>query len=43
MTDPDGRCLVECACKGVRQDTPESDKISESKDGYFRKDRLRIN
>ena len=39
---PWGKVSGECACKGVRQDTPESEKISESKDGYFRKDRLRI-
>ena len=33
----------ECACTGVRQDTSESEKISQSKDRYFRRDRLRIN
>ena len=32
----------ECECTGVRQGTAESDKISESKNGYFRQDRLRI-
>ena len=37
-----GKVSGECACTGVRQDTPESDKISESKDVYFTKDRLRI-
>ena len=30
----------ECACTGVRQDTSESDRISESREGHFRKDRL---
>ena len=40
---PWGKAPGECACTGVRQDTPESEKISESKDRYFRKDRLRIN
>ena len=39
---PWGKAPGECACTGVRQDTPESDTISESKDGYFRQDRLRI-
>ena len=39
---PQGKVSGECACTSVRQDTPGSDKISESKDGYFRNDRLRI-
>ena len=39
---PWGKAPGECECTGVRQGTAESDKISESKYGYFRQDRLRI-
>ena len=37
---PQGKVSGECACTGVRQDTLESDTISESREGHFRKDRL---
>ena len=37
-----GKALGECACTGVTQDTPESDTISESREGHFRKDRLNM-
>ena len=40
---PSEKAPGECACAGDRQNTPESDTISESRDGHFRKDRLRIN
>ena len=39
---PWGKALGKCACTGVRQDSPESDTISEPREGHFRKDRLRI-
>ena len=32
-----GKAPGECACTRVRQDTSESDMISESRDGHFRK------
>ena len=32
-----GKAPGECACTGVRQDTSESDMISESREGHFRK------
>jgi len=34
---PWGKAPGECACIGVRQDTPESDMISESREGQFRR------
>ena len=34
-----GKAPDDCACTGVTQDTPESDMISESREGHFRKDR----
>ena len=37
-----GKAPGECACTGVTQDTPESDMISESREGHFRKDRLNM-
>ena len=37
---PRGKALGECACTVLRQDTSESDTISESREGHFRKDRL---
>ena len=40
---PWGKFPGECACTGVRKDTSESQMISKSKEGHFRKDRLRIN
>ena len=40
---PWGKALGECACIGVRQDIPESDVISESWEGHFRKDMRWIN
>ena len=36
---PWGKDLGGCECTGVRRDTSESDKIGESKEGHFRKDR----
>jgi len=36
-TRPLGKALGECSCTGVRQDTSESDMISESREGHFRK------
>ena len=39
---PWGKAPGECACRGLRQDTSESDTICESREGHFRKDRLRI-
>ena len=33
---PWGKAPGECACTGVRQDTPGSDTISESREGHFR-------
>ena len=37
-----GKAPGECACTGVTQDTPESDTISKSREGHFRKDRLNM-
>ena len=37
---PWGKAPDECVYTGVRQDTPESDTISKSRAGHFRKDRL---
>ena len=39
---PWGKAPGKCAHAGVSQDTPESDMISESREGHFRKDRLSI-
>ena len=39
---PWGKVPGECACIGARQDTPESDTISKSKEGHFRKNRLNM-
>ena len=41
-TRPWGKAPGECAYTRVRQDTAESDMISESREGQLRKDRLRI-
>ena len=37
-----GKAPDDCACTGVTQDTPESDTISESREGHFKKDRLNM-
>ena len=42
MTKPEGKAPGECAYIGLKQDTSESDTISESREGHFRKDKLRI-
>ena len=39
---PWGKALGECPCTVVRQDTSESDTISKSREGHFRKDRLNM-
>ena len=41
-TKPEGKAPGECACIGLKQDTSESDTISESREGHFRKDRLNM-
>ena len=38
MTKPEGKAPGECAYIGLKQ----SDTISESREGHFRKDKLRI-
>ena len=37
-----GKAPGECAWTRARQDTPESDTISKSREGHFRKDRLNM-
>ena len=39
---PWGKAPGECAWTRARQDTPESDTISKSREGHFRKDRLNM-